>query len=390
MATGNGLLDQVSIHQKLETLHKESRELGFDALGIASPELGDNAGRFQQWLKDQFDGEMAYLKRGEAKRMDPDLVLPGVKSILCLRTKYFTRSRTLDFLHNKSEGDISNYAWNLDYHDLIQPRLKQLEAVLSELFPGCTTKSYVDTGPVLEKPLAEKAGLGWIGKHTNLLTEGLGSYYFLSEILIDVELPRSQSATDHCGTCTSCIDICPTQAIVAPYILDSRKCISYLTIELKGVIPVEFRKAIGNRIYGCDDCQIVCPWNSYATTTSEPAFQEREGTRMLVELMQMDDEDFRARFRKSPVKRIKRRGLLRNVAIALGNSGDPAAVPVLTNSLTDQEPLIRAHSVWGLGQLLGREAAALVNKALQGETEEMVLNEIEDLKTIDIKGTPGL
>lgn len=387
---GNPRVKSDSIQDKLETLQQESIALGFDGFGIAAPEVGQNAEYFQKWLSDQFDGEMAYLKRGEAKRVDPDLVLPGVQSIVCLRTNYFTHPRTLDFLQHTNEGDISNYALNLDYHDVIEPRLKKLETVLQDLFPGCQTKSYVDTGPVLEKPLAQQAGLGWIGKHSNLLTEGLGSYYFLSEILTDAELPRSQPAEDHCGTCTSCIDICPTQAIVAPYVLDSRKCISYLTIELKGVIPIEFRKAMGNRIYGCDDCQIVCPWNSYAVTTSEPAFQEREETRMLLDLMKLDDDGFRSRFRKSPVKRIKRRGLLRNVAIALGNSGDPAAVPVLTEALDDTEPLIRAHVVWALGQLLGKAAVPLLQGHLEGETEDIVLEEIETVKTIDIKGSQSL
>jgi epoxyqueuosine reductase len=257
-----------------------------------------------------------------------------------------------------------------------------LEACLAEVFPGCQTKSYVDTGPILEKPLAEKAGLGWIGKHTNLLTEGVGSYYFLSEILVDVALPPSEVAEDHCGTCTACIDICPTGAIVAPYVLDARKCISYLTIELKGAIPHEYRKALGNRIYGCDDCQIVCPWNSYAVATNEPAFQEREGVKRLIELMQLDDEGFRSRFRKSPVKRIKRRGLLRNVAVALGNSGQMEAVPVLTQALSDPEPLIRSHTVWALGELLGQGALRLFEQHLSGEVDAGVLAEIERIKTV--------
>jgi epoxyqueuosine reductase len=257
-----------------------------------------------------------------------------------------------------------------------------LEACLAEVFPGCQTKSYVDTGPILEKPLAEKAGLGWIGKHTNLLTEGVGSYYFLSEILVDVALPPSEPAEDHCGTCTACIDICPTGAIVAPYVLDSRKCISYLTIELKGAIPHEYRRALGNRIYGCDDCQIVCPWNSHAVATEEPAFKEREGVKALIDLMQLDDEGFRSRFRKSPVKRIKRRGLLRNVAVALGNSGQMGAVPVLTRALADPESLIRAHAVWALGELLGQEAVGVVESPLAGETDPTVLAEIERVKTV--------
>ena len=368
--------------EKLEKIRLKALELGFEAFGVAPPDVGESGEWFQQWLAQQFDGEMQYMKRGGAKRLDLDLVLPGVKSVICLSTSYFTAPRTLEYLEEPETGDISNYALNLDYHDLIQPRLRQLEDYLAELFPDCQTKSYVDTGPILEKPLAEKAGLGWIGKHTNLLTEGIGSYYFLSEILVDVALPPSEPAEDHCGTCTACIDICPTGAIVAPYVLDARKCISYLTIELKGAIPHEYRKALGNRIYGCDDCQIVCPWNSYAVATEEPAFQEREGVKGLIELMGLDDEGFRARFRKSPVKRIKRRGLLRNVAVALGNSGQMEAVPVLTEALSDPEPLIRSHAVWALGELLGNKALEGVESHLSGETDASVLNEVERLKTV--------
>jgi epoxyqueuosine reductase len=368
--------------EKLDKIRLKALELGFEGFGVAPPDVGESGEWFQQWLAQNYDGEMAYIKRGEAKRLDLDLVLPGVKSVICLSTPYFTTPRTLDYLDEPETGDISNYALNLDYHDLIQPRLRQLEAYLVEVFPGCQTKGYVDTGPILEKPLAEKAGLGWIGKHTNLLTEGVGSYYFLSEILVDVALPLSEAAQDHCGTCTACIDICPTRAIVAPYVLDSRKCISYLTIELKGAIPHEFRKAIGNRIYGCDDCQIVCPWNSFAVATEEPAFQEREGVKGLIELMELDEEGFRSRFRKSPVKRIKRRGLLRNVAVALGNSGQMEAVPALTEALSDPEPLIRSHAVWALGELLGKEVLEAVESCLMEETDDLVLNEVELLKTV--------
>ncbi|MGP0566843.1 MULTISPECIES: tRNA epoxyqueuosine(34) reductase QueG [unclassified Nitrospina] len=379
-----------TLPEKMNALRDRARELGFDALGVAPPDVGEDGERFLEWLDRGHGGEMAYMKRGEAKRLDPALILPGVQSILCLRTNYHTRAKSLDFLNQPQTGDISNYAWNVDYHDLIKPRLHKLEHFLWELFPGCASKAYVDTGPVLEKALAQKSGLGWIGKHSNLLTEGLGSYYFLSEILIDVALPLSEPATDHCGTCTSCIDICPTRAIVAPYVLDARRCISYLTIELKGVIPLEFRRALGNRIYGCDDCQIVCPWNSYAVTTDEPAFQERDGTRLLIDLMRLDEDGFRERFRKSPVKRIKRRGLLRNAAVALGNSGDPQAVPVLLEALCDPEPLIRAHAVWALGELLGNEAWQAVQGCLTGEADPAVLTEIERLKPVDNLGGNGL
>ena len=376
------MAESKDIQEKLEKIRHRAQELGFDGFGVAPPDVGESGEWFQQWLAQNFEGEMQYIKRGEAKRLDLDLVLPGVKSVICLTTPYFTKPRTLKYLDVLETGDISNYALNLDYHDLIQPRLRELEDYLAEVFPGCQTKGYVDTGPILEKPLAEKAGLGWIGKHTNLLTEGVGSYYFLSEILVDVPLPLSGAAQDHCGTCTACIDICPTGAIVAPYVLDARKCISYLTIELKGAIPHEFRKAIGNRIYGCDDCQIVCPWNSYAVATEEPAFQEREGVKELIELMQLDDEGFRARFKKSPVKRTKRRGLLRNVAVALGNSGQMEAVPVLTEALSDPEPLIRSHAVWALGELLGKEVLKAVESCLLEETDVLVLNEVERLKTV--------
>jgi epoxyqueuosine reductase len=376
------MTESKDIPEKLEKIRLKALELGFDGFGVALPDVGESGEWFQQWLAQNFDGEMQYIKRGEAKRLDLDLVLPGVKSVICLTTSYFTTPRTLEYLEEPETGDISNYALNLDYHDLIQPRLRELEACLTEVFPGCQTKGYVDTGPILEKPLAEKAGLGWIGKHTNLLTEGVGSYYFLSEILVDVALPPSEAGQDHCGTCTACIDICPTEAIVAPYVLDARKCISYLTIELKGAIPHEYRKAIGNRIYGCDDCQIVCPWNSYAVATEEPAFQGREGVKGLIELMQLDDEEFRERFRKSPVKRTKRRGLLRNVAVALGNSGQLEAVPVLTEALSDPEPLIRSHAVWALGELLGKGVLEAVESCLVGETDVLVLNEVERLKTV--------
>lgn len=364
---------------KINRLDKAARGLGFDALGIAPADTRDLMPSFDDWLEKGYHGSMAWLVRGRDKRADLNRVLPGIQSVICLRTNYQTQSRGLDYLDDPATGDITCYGWNLDYHDIIEPRLKELEAELAKLFPGCTTRRYVDTGPVPEKALAEQAGLGWIGKHTNLLSEGIGSWYFLSEILIDVTLPYSTAAENHCGPCTACIDICPTGAIVAPYVLDARRCISYLTIENKGMIPLEFRKALGNRIYGCDDCQIVCPWNEDAITTQEPAFQERTETRLLTELMRLDDAGFRERFRKSPVKRIKRRGLLRNVAVALGNSGDTAAIPVLKEALYDEEPLIRAHSIWALGELLGEEADSLVTQSLAGETDPDVILEIERL-----------
>jgi epoxyqueuosine reductase len=367
--------------KKLENLKSFSESLGFDGFGVASPQLGRSGERLGKWLDSGYDGEMSYIRRGEEKRKNPDLVLKGVKSILCFRTNYYTMEKDMSYIRHRNIADISLYALNNDYHDTITPRLRQMEKKIQQEFEGYRTRIYVDTGPILEKPLAQQAGLGWIGKHTNLLTEGKGSWYFLSEILTDLVLPSSQPADDHCGTCRSCIDICPTDAIIAPYVLDSKRCISYLTIELKGVIPVEFRKAIGNRIYGCDDCQIVCPWNSYAIKTDHPDFQNKKGTLKLIDLIQISQEVFSQKFKGSPIKRIKRRGLLRNVAVALGNSGNTQAIPILLKILDDKEPLIRAHVVWALGELSGPEVLPIIREKLNNEREEIVLEELERVVT---------
>ncbi len=373
-------MDSPAVMEKVQALQARAVALGFDGFGIARPDIPAAVEKYQQWLRLEYAGEMAYMRRWEEKRSDLNHVLPGVQSVICLRKNYFTRERDMTFLEHPDEADISHYALNEDYHDVMLPRLKQLEDAVHQEFAGCNSKVYVDTGPVLEKPLAEQAGIGWIGKHSNLISEGIGSWYFLAEILLDVWLPENQPAVDRCGTCQDCIDICPTQAIVAPYVVDSRRCISYLTIELKGVIPIEFRRAMGNRIYGCDDCQIVCPWNSYAVQTEESAFYEQESTRRLIDLMRLDDKSFRERFRHSPIKRIKRRGLLRNVAVALGNSGSPEAVPPLIDALRDSEPLIRAHAVWALGELLQAKALPILREKLASETDDRVLEEIRTIE----------
>ena len=366
-----------SIKEKTMRIEQLARELGFDGFGVTGPVSRKGVERYKEWLNLDYEGEMVYMSRNVDKRSDLEMVFPGVKSVVCLRINYLTTDKSMEFVDDLDRGDISLYALNKDYHDVLIQRHRSLEEKIKEEFDGSQTKVYIDTGPVLEKPLAQNAGLGWIGKHTNLITEDVGSYYFLSEILVNVALVESEPAVDRCGTCRSCIDICPTNAIVAPYVLDSRKCISYLTIELRGVIPLEFRKAIGNHIYGCDDCQIVCPWNSFAVKTDEKAFRERDGSRQLIELIRMDDEAFQKRFKKSPVKRTKRRGFLRNVAVALGNSGDLSAVTPLTDALSDHEPLIRTHVVWALGELLGKKALQVLNENLADEKEQMVKNEIK-------------
>ena len=365
-----------TVTEKTLRIERFAKEIGFDGFGVTREVPTQSVEKYKNWLSLGYEGEMSYMRRNVEKRSNLDLVLSGVKSVVCLRTNYLTADKGMEFVNDKEHGDISLYALNEDYHDVLVQRHRKLEDKIKKEFIGCQTKPYVDTGPILEKSLAKNAGLGWIGKHTNLITESVGSYYFLSEILVDADMEPSEPSLDKCGTCRSCIDICPTQAIVAPYILDSRKCISYLTIELKGVIPLEFRKAIGNHIYGCDDCQIVCPWNSFAVKTDEESFRARDGSFQLIELMRLDDEAFRKRFKNSPVKRTKRRGLLRNVAVALGNSDDPFAVSPLIDALSDHEPLIRAHVVWALGELIGEKALPILNKNLKNEEEQIVKDEI--------------
>jgi len=365
-----------TVTEKTLRIERFAKELGFDGFGVTREVPAKSVEKYKNWLSLGYEGEMSYMRRNVEKRSNLDLVLSGVKSVVCLRTNYLTADKGMEFVNDKDHGDISLYALNEDYHDVLVQRHQKLEKKIKEEFSGCQTKPYVDTGPILEKSLAKNAGLGWIGKHTNLITESVGSYYFLSEILVDAVMEPSEPSLDKCGTCRSCIDICPTQAIVAPYVLDSRKCISYLTIELKGVIPLEFRKAVGNHIYGCDDCQIVCPWNSFAVKTDEESFRARDGSFQLIELMRLNDEAFRKRFKKSPVKRTKRRGLLRNVAVALGNSGNLSAVGPLIDALSDHEPLIRAHVVWALGELLGKKALPILNKILTNEEEDIVKDEI--------------
>ena len=365
-----------SINEKTLRIENFAKELGFNGFGVTRVLPSKSIENYKEWLNLGYQGEMSYMRRNVEKRSSLDMVLSGVQSVVCLRTNYLTEDKDMSFVDEKERGDISLYALNEDYHEVLIQRHRKLEEKIKEEFGGCQTKIYIDTGPILEKPLAQSAGLGWVGKHTNLITEHIGSYYFISEILVDVPLKVSEPSLDQCGTCRSCIDICPTKAIVAPYILDSRKCISYITIELKGVIPLEFRKAMGNHIYGCDDCQIVCPWNSFAVKTDEGSFRARDGSFQLIELMRLDDEAFRKRFKNSPVKRTKRRGLLRNVAVALGNSDDPFAVSPLIDALSDHEPLIRAHVVWALGELIGEKALPILNKNLKNEEEQIVKDEI--------------
>ena len=317
---------------------------------------------------------MDWLAATPERRTDPRVLWAGVRSVIMLGVNYGPDENPLKILEQRSRGAISVYARGDDYHDLIKKRLKALARWLHTASGG-EVKVFVDTAAVMEKPLAQAAGLGWQGKHTNLVSREFGSWLFLGAIFTTVDLPRDAADTDHCGSCQACLDICPTSAFPAPYKLDARRCISYLTIESKGPIPHEFRKAIGNRIYGCDDCLAVCPWNKFAQAGHEARLTARSELRApdLADLARLDDAAFRARFTKSPVKRIGRDRFVRNVLIAIGNSNEAALADEAHRLLDDDSALVRGAAAWALSQLMGREQfEAVAAEAMVAERDETV------------------
>ena len=356
-------------------LVREAGALGFDCIGVTDPGVLATAGEhFREFLDAGAHGDMDWLAANPERRMDPRLLWPGVRSIIMCGVNYGPDENPLALLARRTRGAISAYAQGDDYHDVIKNRLKTLARWLVAT-SGEDVKVFVDTAAVMEKPLAQAAGLGWQGKHTNLVSREFGSWLFLGAIFTSTELPRDEADADHCGSCSACQDICPTAAFPAPYKLDARRCISYLTIENKGPVPREFRKAIGNRIYGCDDCLAVCPWNKFAQQGRETKLAAREELRSpsLAELARLDDAAFRLLFSKSPVKRIGRDRFVRNVLIAIGNSGDPVLADEAMRLLNDGSPLVRCAAVWALSQLIGQDAfAALAAKAPSGEADETV------------------
>jgi epoxyqueuosine reductase len=329
-------------------------ELGFDDCRFTTATAPASAEQFQSWVAGKNHGEMAWLERNAAKRVDPQKVLPGARSVIALAVSYQTKEPSSTFHPQSSSGLIARYARFTDYHDVLGERLKSLTGFVNQL-GGAESRSlwYVDTGPMLERDFAQRAGLGFVGKHTNLISRHLGNWIFLSEIITTLELEPDTPEKNHCGKCSRCIEACPTNAITAPFQLDARKCISYLTIELKGSIPVELRPAIGNRIYGCDDCLAACPWNRFAKEGSLMKSHAKKELNApdLIELLQLDDAGFKSRFAGSPILRTKRRGLLRNVCVALGNTGDATALPALEKTVRDAEPLIAEHARWAIEQI---------------------------------------
>ena len=382
-AMSHTLLSPIDLSDRIRA---RALEMGFDAVGIAPAAASAHEEAYARWVGEGMHGEMGYLAREDAvaKRADPSLLVSGARSAVVVALGYYNVDEDAGAVDDPSRGIVARYARNDDYHELMKARLIALQEWISAEVVPVSGRAYVDTGAVLEREMASRAGLGWHGRNTMLIQPRRGSYYFLGVVLLDVELAYDEPfARDHCGTCNACVGACPTGALLgrdesgAPR-MDARRCISYLTIELKGAIPRELRPLIGNRVYGCDICQEVCPWNSFAEPAAETAFLAREGMDgpSLIEWMTMTQEEFSARFKGSPIKRAKRRGLLRNVAVALGNWGSPEAVPALAIALNDDEPLVRGHAAWALGRI-GTEAArqALAGRA-EGEEDAWVREEI--------------
>jgi epoxyqueuosine reductase len=345
---------QVPLEQLIKA---QAYGLGFDLVGITALGPMETASRFDEWITRGYCGEMAYLPRGAEKRRDSRQPFAGATSAVVVGLTYGGR---------EASGPIARYARGDDYHDVMTDRLNELHRWLeTEIGRPLTGKAYVDTGPILERDLARKAGLGWFGKNTNLVNPDIGSFFFIGALLVELELESDQPfAADRCGTCTRCLDACPTGAFVAERVLDATKCISYLTIEAKGAIPEDLRTAIGDRIYGCDICQDVCPWNvRFSRELREDSFRSRgffagETRSVAREILSLSDDEFRTRLKGSPVKRAKRRGMARNAAVVLGNVGTTEDTPALTAALTDPEPLVREHVGWALDQIAQRNASS--------------------------------
>jgi epoxyqueuosine reductase len=391
-------------------LKEQARMLGFDLVGIAPAVSPDGVSWLRDWLEHGHAGEMKYMERHAAAREHPRAILADVKSVVMVAMNYRTGNAERNTANELPRGRIASYAWGDDYHNVLWERLNRLLEWVQHEAPSCRGRAVVDTAPLLERDFARLAGLGWFGKNTMLLNKRLGSFFFLGALLLDIELPADEPfEANHCGTCTACLEACPTQAFVGPYQLDARRCISYLTIELRQSIPAELRPGMGNWIFGCDICQDVCPWNRKAPLSAEPAFQPRRvksrtdsksvppdegnyrGTDFrsvlrdeenlsepeLISLLRLSPEEFRQRFRGTALTRPRRSGFLRNVAIALGNSGNLRAVPALAGALGDVDPLVRGPAAWALGRLGGVEARAALEARRALEADACVQSEID-------------
>ncbi|MFQ6004112.1 MAG: tRNA epoxyqueuosine(34) reductase QueG [Woeseia sp.] len=343
------------LHKLAAHIKEWGEELGFQQIGISDIDLEQADQRLTQWLRRKFHGEMHHMHLHGRKRSRPAELVPGTVRVISARMDYLPREDTSpdSLLDHPSRAYVSRYALGRDYHKVLRGRLKALAGKIEAVVGEYGHRVFIDSAPVLEKPLAEKAGLGWIGKHTNLINRNAGSWFFLGEVYTDLPLPVDKAEESHCGTCRACLDVCPTGAIVAPYVLDARRCISYLTIELKGSIPVEYRKLIGNRIFGCDDCQIYCPWNKFATATDESDFAPRNGlgTSELTDLFNWNEQTWLEKTEGSAIRRIGYRRWRRNIAVALGNADStPEVIDALDGNINTGDELVDEHVSWARQQ----------------------------------------
>jgi len=372
-------LNAMDIQELTRQVKEKARELGFSLVGVTTPEPPPHLEFFQDWLEAGYHGTMGWMasERNRERRADPRRILPGCQSILCLAHPYpYPEQR-------EGRGNISSYAWNQDYHEVLGEKLAEIAGHLEELVDReIPHRWYTDTGPILERDLASRAGLGWIGKNTTLINPQQGSFLFLAEILFGVELEiDSPFEGELCGSCTRCLEACPTGCLTAPYTLDANRCISYLTIEYRESLPDDLRPLLGEWVFGCDICQQVCPWNQRFGKHDQldQAFLPRQEIQHpeLTEELQLSQEEFSRKFRGSPLKRSKRRGYLRNIAVALGNQAREDAVPVLQRALRDPEPLIREHAAWALGEIGGGPARKALLEALESEVHQGVRDAVE-------------
>ncbi len=353
-------------------------ELGFCLVHFTQAPLASKTTEFfKDWLQKQYHGEMKYLENRCNERIDPKQLLASLKSVIMVAYPY---DNGLENSSQKNQANISRYAWGADYHEVLREKLQDFQTWLSTQAKNSECYLSVDSSPVLEKSWAQKAGLGWMGKHTNMIHPKQGSYFFLGSVFTNLELKADKPIQDHCGSCQACIDVCPTQAIIAPYVLDARRCISYLTIELKGPIPLHFRPLIGNHVFGCDDCQEVCPWNRFSQKTHEQAFfpQAHIYSQPLSELIQIKKSEFKRLFSNSAILRAKWKGLMRNVLVAIGNTGDKNLLPLVEEKLACEEALVRGHAVWAYGQLLGKAAYSRLLSLKEQEDDSFVLEELNE------------
>ncbi|WP_019615619.1 tRNA epoxyqueuosine(34) reductase QueG [Psychromonas ossibalaenae] len=366
--TTNTKIELLDLSALSENIKLWGKELGFQEVGITDIDLKQHESKLQQWLDNSYHGEMDYMEKHGMKRARPDELHPGTLRVISVRMDYLPdNAQFARTLKDKNNAYISRYALGRDYHKVLRKRLKQLGQKIEQQVGSLGYRPFVDSAPVLERPLAEKAGLGWVGKHSLLIDAKAGSWFFIGELMVDLPLPVDKPVENRCGQCVACLKICPTDAIVAPYIVDGRRCISYLTIELQGPIPAEFRKAIGNRIYGCDDCQLICPWNRFADTTQEADYQVRQQLHKqpLLDLFNWTEAQFLTNTEGSPIRRIGYQRWLRNIAVALGNAPTSEALVTALNAklINSESELLNEHIEWALTQ--HKEQIPLVNERLK-------------------------